>query len=92
MTDPQDLLNRSWNYLNNILVTINDEDLLWNMLEQELTGQNRGTFAMRIHSRANKLRAAREREEIIRRSAGSAKSRVSAYPSLRKYVREEEEA
>ncbi len=54
---------RTWLELNDILRNA-DEALCKKLLKEELTGRKRKMFASRIHSRLNKARADREREEL----------------------------
>lgn len=51
--------------LNHLVMSIDDEDTLLQMIEVERATNNRPTFVLRIHSRYNKLRAARERGQIL---------------------------
>lgn len=53
----------SWDALNAALMKT-DEQTCLDLLEQELAGRRRTMFALRIHSRINKLRADRERAEL----------------------------
>ena len=55
---------RSWVAMNEALKTLSEKDC-WKLLEQEKKGQQRAQFMLRIHGRANKLRAARERRELL---------------------------
>ena len=61
-TNPNPL--SSWVVMNEALKTI-DEKECWKLLEQEKKGQQRAQFMLRIHGRANKLRAERERRELL---------------------------
>ena len=54
---------RTWLSLNHILV-IADEELCKELLRAELSGRRRQLFVLRIHSRLNRVRAHREREEL----------------------------
>lgn len=54
---------RTWIDLNEIIRGA-DEKLCEQLLKVELEGPRRKVFAFRIHSRLNKVRAARERKEI----------------------------
>lgn len=54
----------SWVRLNKVLQSA-DEKECHMLMETERKGQRRVTFLLRIHSRFNKLRAERERKEII---------------------------
>ena len=53
----------TWRDLNDYTRDCGEDDAV-KLLEMEIAGQKRRQFAMRIHSRINKLRAEREREEI----------------------------
>jgi hypothetical protein len=55
---------QSWVSLNDTVMNLTDEDELKKLLREELKGRKRKKFAERIHSRINKLRAEREREEL----------------------------
>ncbi len=57
---------RSWTALNNVVRTA-DEKTCNQLMEEELKGQKRRMFVMRIHSRMNKIRADRERSELRER-------------------------
>ena len=54
---------RDWTSLNDALREADEKDTN-DMLKAELKGQRRKQFCLRIHSRMNKMRAARERAEI----------------------------
>lgn len=54
----------SWVAMNEALKTISEEEC-WALLEEEKKGQQRVQFMLRIHGRANKLRAERERRELL---------------------------
>ena len=54
---------RTWVDLNELIRTA-DEKSCEELLRVELQGPRRKAFAFRIHSRLNKVRAARERKEI----------------------------
>ena len=54
---------RSWISLNNFII-VADEQACYQLLEEEQKGRNRKQFVKRIHSRLNRVRAARERSEI----------------------------
>jgi hypothetical protein len=56
----------SWEALNTALLLATEETAVY-LLEAELEGARRPTFARRIHSRINKLRADRERRELEER-------------------------
>lgn len=53
----------SWVNLNEELQDC-DEPNAQSLLQQELKGRRRKQFLLRIHSRVNKLRADRERQEL----------------------------
>lgn len=55
----------SWEALNDAIMKAETEEECAKLLKQELRGRKRKQFALRIHSRLNKLRAARERVEIL---------------------------
>lgn len=57
----------TWVDLNAYLKTCGDVDELQQLLDRELTTAKRPTFAHRIHSRINKLRADAERARIAGR-------------------------
>jgi hypothetical protein len=54
---------RTWVELNEIIRSA-DEKTCEQLLKVELDGPKRKVFALRIHSRLNRVRAARERKEI----------------------------
>lgn len=54
----------TWATLNEALKNATEEEC-WALLENEKKTARRAQFMMRIHSRANKLRAARERLELV---------------------------
>lgn len=54
----------SWIELNKSLQLISEKEC-WKLLDTEKKGQRRTNFLLRIHGRANKLRAERERRELI---------------------------
>jgi hypothetical protein len=56
---------KTWNSLNEALMTANEE-LCRDLLKEEGEGKNRPTFKKRIHSRLNKVRADRERLELVK--------------------------
>lgn len=65
MTKPSVIIPDSWAALNvQLLSPTVTEPYCEQMLQQELNGQRRLQFVMRIHSRLNKLRAHRERAEL----------------------------
>lgn len=53
----------SWIALNEALRDCN-EDVCKGLLKEELSGRKRTQFLKRIHSRLNKVRATRERQEL----------------------------
>ncbi len=55
----------SWVDLNDALMAVTDEKELTRLLAAEQRGRNRTTFIKRIHSRLNKVRADRERRELL---------------------------
>lgn len=55
---------KTWNNLNKALMEA-DEKTCQQLLKEEIGGRNRQTFKKRIHSRINRLRADRERKEIL---------------------------
>lgn len=55
---------QDWNRLNDTLRSC-DEDLARQLLESERRGKRRVQWLMRIHGRYNKLRAQRERQELL---------------------------
>lgn len=54
---------KSWNNLNEAMRNA-DEKLCAKLMAEERKGRRRKEFMLRIHSRLNKVRADREREEI----------------------------
>lgn len=60
----------SWNELNDAVRGSDDEAALRAALEKEMCGRRRKVYALRLHSRLNRVRAAREREEIMKRIEG----------------------
>lgn len=56
----------TWAELNKVLMQTTDEDYLNALLGEEQFGRARKQFLRRIHSRLNKVRADREREELGR--------------------------
>lgn len=64
LTDPSDW---SWNHLNDRLRTMREEAVA-ELLSRELSGKARRQYLLRIHSRQNKVRADRERAELVRQS------------------------
>ena len=61
---PEEVLSSGWSTLNKVLLQI-DEESCRILLEQELSGRKRGPFCFRIYSRYNRLRANRERRDIM---------------------------
>ena len=55
--------SKDWKVLNDFLRTCDEAGAL-QKLKEEKRGQKRETFMLRIHSRLNKLRADRERNEL----------------------------
>lgn len=55
---------QSWLALNQELREA-DEDLCRSLLKEERAGRKRRQFLKRIHSRLNKVRADRERQELV---------------------------
>lgn len=53
----------SWEALNKAIMQMDEADAKV-LLKHELAGRKRGQFVKRIHSRINKLRADRERQEL----------------------------
>ena len=58
----------SWDALNSAIMQM-DEAEAKVLLDHELKGRKRSQFVKRIHSRINKLRADRERDELKRKIA-----------------------
>lgn len=56
----------SWSSLNEIVKNCNEKECV-KLMEAESKGKHRKDFMLRIHSRLNKLRADRERKEIIKK-------------------------
>jgi hypothetical protein len=79
--DP-DILLGSWKMLNNVLTSIDDENFCQQLIDLELKGKRRGMFVFRIHSRFNRLRAARERREFMEICGHDAASKIASYPML----------
>ena len=62
---------QTWVELNAVLVDVTDEVTLHRMLKEELRrGPPRQQFLLRIHSRLNKVRASRERLELLAQVKG----------------------
>lgn len=55
----------TWDNLNTHVMNTDDEAKLQKLLKEELDGRKRKQFVLRIHSRLNKLRADRERVELL---------------------------
>ncbi len=55
----------NWTELNRALLTASEEGCAA-LLATELAGPRRVAFLLRIHGRFNKLRARREREELLK--------------------------
>lgn len=54
----------NWVAMNAALKELSEEKC-WKLLQEEKNGQKRAQFMLRIHGRANKLRAERERRELL---------------------------
>ena len=61
MTDPM----LTWRSLHDDIMTM-DETALWQKLDDEIKVHRRATLACRMHQRLCKLRAVRERAEIMK--------------------------
>lgn len=55
----------SWKGLNDFIMTTNESDCE-SLINIELLTKKRKMFVLRIHSRLNKLRAARERRNLLK--------------------------
>jgi len=55
---------KTWVALNDAIRVANEE-LCHRLIKVELAGRRRAAFLKRIHSRLNKVRADREREELV---------------------------
>lgn len=55
----------SWDSLNQVVMNTEDEEFLNVLLKEELKFKKRKQYVLRIHSRINKLRADRERTELL---------------------------
>ena len=55
---------KNWKELNMAMRTANEVTCRY-LLEQERRGKKRSSFLVRIHNRMNKLRAQRERKELV---------------------------
>lgn len=64
MSKPETNPLSSWVAMNEALKTLSEKDC-WKLLETEKKGGKRAQFLLRIHGRANKLRAERERRELL---------------------------
>lgn len=58
---------QTWVALNDALRSA-DEKLCMQLLKEEKAGRQRRQFLLRIHSRLNKVRADREREQLMRQA------------------------
>jgi hypothetical protein len=56
---------RAWADLNELLMATTNEKTLEALITKEKAGENRPTFIKRIHARLNKVRADRERRELL---------------------------
>lgn len=63
-TDIKEPVLRSWEALNDHLINA-DEARCKELLQLEINGRKRRQFLLRIHSRLNKVRADRERLELL---------------------------
>ncbi len=54
----------TWRSLNVVLEKL-DEEAAWDLLRQEVEGPARVQLLLRLYGRANKLRAQRERREVL---------------------------
>lgn len=66
--EPEIQVPTAWTDLNEILIQ-SDLETSTKLLEAERAGRRRKQFMLRIHSRINKLRAADEREKLIKEAA-----------------------
>jgi len=55
----------TWRKLNEIMATLTEEEIM-EMLEYERTHERRVKMLLRLHQRANSLRVARERIELLK--------------------------
>ena len=55
---------RTWDQLNEFIMSTVDVTILEKLLHEEIDGRNRRKFVSRIHSRLNKLRAHKERDTL----------------------------
>jgi len=93
LPEPEVLLT-NWAMLNHIITSINDEDYCKRLLELELAGPRKhGDIAFRIHSRYNRLRATRERLELVEACGPTAtERRIKSYPALKAALSAQKEA
>lgn len=56
-----------WPALNTVMKTLESEGECTELIERELANLRRERFVFRIHSRLNRIRAARERKELKER-------------------------
>lgn len=61
---------KTWDSLNKVIRGASEEDCM-SLMKQELDGQRRPQFVLRIFSRFNRVRAARERAELSRKLGGA---------------------
>lgn len=54
----------TWDNLNEAVMKA-DEEKCYSLIEEEKRGRCRKMFLLRIHSRLNKIRADRERKELV---------------------------
>lgn len=64
MSKPDNTPLSSWVAMNEALKTLEEKEC-WKLLQKEKDGRKRAQFMLRIHGRANKLRAERERRELL---------------------------
>jgi hypothetical protein len=70
----------TWVALNDAILTIDDEKTLLDLMKEEMSSPSpRGMFLLRIHSRMNKVRAERERAELMALVAKPPKSKDTAH-------------
>ena len=55
----------TWVNLNTAIMRMGEADCV-QLIDAEKVGRNRKTFILRLHSRLNKVRAARERVELLK--------------------------
>jgi hypothetical protein len=92
MSYEPDWILSNWDRLNHTIMVIDNEDDLQFLLDRELAGRKRPMYAFRIHSRLNKMRAARERADILAVVGDTSLARIDVYPELQRYLRETEPA